>query len=36
MIGWGDQAARYVRFVFSNETKERLTGLGKKLKRALI
>jgi N-succinyldiaminopimelate aminotransferase len=35
MVGWGDRAAKYVRFVFSNETKERLTGLGKKVKKAL-
>lgn len=33
MIGWGDTAANYVRFVFSNEPKERLIGLGEKLKR---
>ena len=33
MIGWGDTAASYVRFVFSNEPKERLIGLKKKLKR---
>lgn len=32
MIGWGEMAARYVRFVFSNETKERLIGLGKRVK----
>ena len=35
MVGWGKQAAKYVRFVFSNEPKERLEGLGKKLKKAL-
>jgi aspartate/methionine/tyrosine aminotransferase len=35
MVGWGDNAAKYVRFVFSNETKQRLIGLGKKLKKAL-
>ncbi len=32
MTGWGEKAAKYVRFVFSNETQERLIGLGKKLK----
>lgn len=36
MIGWGEQAAKYVRFVFSNEPKERLIGLGEKVKRALL
>lgn len=35
MVGWGEQAAKYVRFVFSNEPKERLVGLGKKVKKAL-
>lgn len=35
MVGWGENAARYVRFVFSNEPKERLIGLGQKLKKAL-
>lgn len=35
MIGWGETAAKYVRFVFSNEPKERLTGIGKKVKRVL-
>ncbi len=35
MLGWGDNAVRYVRFVFSNEPKERLKGLGEKLKTAL-
>jgi N-succinyldiaminopimelate aminotransferase len=35
MIGWGDHAAKYVRFVFSNEPKDRLVGMGKKLKKAL-
>ncbi len=36
MVGWGDQAAKYVRFVFSNEPKERLIGIGKRLKKARI
>lgn len=35
MIGWGEQAAKYVRFVFSNEPKERLIGIGKKIKHVL-
>jgi aspartate/methionine/tyrosine aminotransferase len=35
MIGWGDKAARYVRFVFSNETQERLVGMGAKVRKAL-
>lgn len=35
MIGWGEKAAKYVRFVFSNEPKERLIGVGKKIKRVL-
>lgn len=35
MIGWGERAAKYVRFVFSNETEERLQGLGKKVRSAL-
>jgi aspartate/methionine/tyrosine aminotransferase len=35
MGGWGENAAKYVRFVFSNESKERLIGVGKKLKKAL-
>lgn len=35
MIGWGDTAAKYVRFVFSNEPKERLLGMGNRLKKAL-
>lgn len=36
MVGWGENAAKYVRFVFSNEPKERLLGLGEKVKRALF
>jgi N-succinyldiaminopimelate aminotransferase len=35
MIGWGENASKYLRFVFSNESKERLLGMGKKVKRAL-
>ncbi len=35
MIGWGDSASRYLRFVFSNEPKERLKGIGPRLKKAL-
>lgn len=35
MSGWGENAARYVRFVFSNEPKERLYGIGEKLKMAV-
>jgi aspartate/methionine/tyrosine aminotransferase len=35
MIGWGNNAAKYVRFVFSNEPKERLIGVGEKVKKAL-
>lgn len=35
MVGWGSNAAKYVRFVFSNEPKERLIGAGQKLRKAL-
>lgn len=35
MIGWGENASKYVRFVFSNEPQKRLIGIGKKLKQAL-
>jgi N-succinyldiaminopimelate aminotransferase len=35
MVGWGNLAAKYVRFVFSNEPKERLIGMGEKVKAAL-
>ncbi len=35
MTGWGNNAAKYVRFVFSNEPRERLIGLGKKVRKAL-
>ena len=34
MVGWGDQAAKYVRFVFSNEPKERLIGIGKEVEKS--
>lgn len=36
MIGWGPLAAKYVRLVFSNEPKERLVGVGAKVKRLYI
>jgi aspartate/methionine/tyrosine aminotransferase len=35
MIGWGNQAAKYLRFVFSNEPKDRLIGIGEKIKKTL-
>lgn len=35
MLGWGKESAKYIRFVFSNEPKERLVGLGKKVKKIL-
>ncbi|KAH1271148.1 hypothetical protein KXV95_005791 [Aspergillus fumigatus] len=36
MDGWGEvHGSQYIRFVFSNETMERLTGLGAKVKKAL-
>lgn len=36
MAGWGGTVAdRHIRFVFSNESVERLTGLGDRVKRAL-
>ena len=35
MVGWGEKAAKYVRFVFSNEPKERLAGIGDKVKRVI-
>lgn len=35
MKGWGPEAANYLRFVFSNEPKERLIGIGKKIKKIL-
>lgn len=35
MIGWGEKAERYVRFVFSNEPEERLIGMGEKVRKAL-
>lgn len=36
MVGWGENAAKYLRFVFSNEPKERLIGIGKKIKKVLV
>lgn len=35
MIGWGERASRYVRLVFSNESEERLLGIGDKVKKAI-
>ncbi len=35
MVGWGGNAAKYLRFVFSNEPKERLIGIGEKIRRIL-
>ncbi len=35
MVGWGEQAEKYVRFVFSNEPEERLIGIGEKVRKAL-
>lgn len=35
MMGWGENAGKYLRFVFSNEPKERLVGVGKKVHKAL-
>lgn len=35
MCGWGDQAVKYVRFVYANEPKERLVGMGIRLKKIL-
>lgn len=35
MVGWGDNAAKYLRFVFSNEPIERLVGIGNKIKASL-
>lgn len=36
MHGWGATAGKYLRFVFSNEPKERLIGVGARVKAALI
>jgi aspartate/methionine/tyrosine aminotransferase len=36
MIGWGPNATKYVRFVFSNEPKERLVGIGDKVRKAFL
>ncbi|EXJ83776.1 hypothetical protein A1O1_07403 [Capronia coronata CBS 617.96] len=36
MAGWGDiQAGQYIRFVYSNESLDRLRGIGAKIRRAL-
>jgi N-succinyldiaminopimelate aminotransferase len=35
MIGWGDTGKDYVRLVFSNESCERLRGIGDRVRRAL-
>ncbi len=35
MVGWGEHAHKYLRIVFSNEPKERLRGIGKKVRTAL-
>lgn len=35
MMGWGVTAARWVRFVFSNESRERLVGLGERVRKAI-
>jgi len=35
MTGWGDQAARYVRFVYANEPVDRLYGVGDRVRDAL-
>lgn len=35
MSGWGKTAGRYLRFVFSNEPRERLIGVGNKIKKVL-
>lgn len=35
MTGWGPNAANYIRLVFSNEPKERLIGIGRKIKKIL-
>lgn len=35
MTGWGEQAKKYVRLVFSNESADRLRGIGNKIKMAL-
>lgn len=35
MIGWGNNAENYIRFVFSNEPEERLEGIGYRIRKAL-
>lgn len=34
MTGWGEQASRYVRFVYANEPVERMRGLGERVRLA--
>ncbi|OAP60924.1 hypothetical protein AYL99_05926 [Fonsecaea erecta] len=37
MVGWGsDEEAQYIRIVFSNEPRDRLAGLGKMVREALL
>lgn len=36
MIGWGETASRYLRFVFSNEPEQRLNGIGEKIRNTLL
>lgn len=35
MAGWGETAGKYLRFVFANESEERLQGMGAKVRKAL-
>jgi len=35
MVGWGEAASKYLRFVFSNEPTERLLGVGQRLRDCL-
>jgi aspartate/methionine/tyrosine aminotransferase len=35
MTGWGPAGDRYVRFVYANEPRERLRGLGERVRVAL-
>lgn len=35
MVGWGETASHYLRFVFSNEPESRLIGIGEKINNAL-
>lgn len=32
MTGWGETASNYLRFVFSNESEQRLKGIGEKIR----